>query len=293
MQRKIISGLNLALNTYLLKPHILFTTSRARSITMTSKTKFITSPFSVLTNHNNYYYHSKAFQTREHRTNNLMSDVAIKCRQPTLKLFKNNQQEVTPNQDSLKFIPGVPIMDEGGTAEFLSGNEASKSPLAKSLFRIEGVKGVFFGPDFITVSKDPDIPWQLMKPDLYANIMDFFSTGEPILLEAPPPSDTQINDDDSEVVQMIKELLDTRIRPSIQDDGGDLEYKGFENGIVKLKLKGACRSCDSSVVTLRNGIENMLMHYIPEITGVEQVLDEEELISQTEFEKLEQKLNNA
>ncbi|CAB4390245.1 HIRA-interacting protein 5 [Rhizophagus irregularis] len=200
------------------------------------------------------------------------------------------QTEITPNQDSLKFKPGVPVMTDGNTAEFLSGNSATISPLAKKLFQIEGVRGVFFGPDFITISKDQDTPWQLMKPDIYANIMDFFSSGQPILTEVQTPSDTKIKDDDPEIVQMIKELLDTRIRPAIQDDGGDIEYKGFDNGVVKLKLKGACRSCDSSIVTLRNGIENMLMHYIPEVTCVEQVLDEEESISQREFEKLEQKL---
>ncbi|CAG8641865.1 5738_t:CDS:2 [Funneliformis caledonium] len=200
------------------------------------------------------------------------------------------QTETTPNQDSLKFKPGVSVMPDGGTAEFLSGNSATTSPLAKKLFQIDGVRGVFFGPDFITISKDQDTPWQLMKPDIYADIMDFFSSGQPILTEAQPPSDTEIKDDDPEVVQMIKELLDTRIRPAIQEDGGDIEYRGFDNGIVKLKLKGACRSCDSSVITLRNGIENMLMHYIPEVTCVEQILDEEESVSQHEFERLERKL---
>ncbi|CAI2170914.1 7063_t:CDS:2 [Funneliformis geosporum] len=203
------------------------------------------------------------------------------------------QTETTPNQDSLKFKPGVSVMPDGGTVEFLSGNSATTSPLAKKLFQIDGVRGVFFGPDFITISKDQDTPWQLMKPDIYADIMDFFSSDQPILTEAQPPSDTEIKDDDPEVVQMIKELLDTRIRPAIQDDGGDIEYRGFDNGIVKLKLKGACRSCDSSVITLRNGIENMLMHYIPEVTCVEQILDEEESISQREFERLERKLEMA
>ncbi|CAG8545399.1 6622_t:CDS:2 [Ambispora gerdemannii] len=200
------------------------------------------------------------------------------------------QTQTTPNQDSLKFIPGVPVMPEGGTAEFLSGHSASTSPLAKKLFRIEGVRGVFFGPDFITISKDQDTPWQLMKPDVYANIMDFFATGQPVLTEGQPPSDTEIQEGDSEVVQMIKELLDTRIRPAIQDDGGDIEYRGFENGIVKLKLRGSCRTCDSSVVTLKNGIENMLMHYIPEVTAVQQIYDEMDQVAQLEFEKLEKKI---
>lgn len=152
------------------------------------------------------------------------------------------QTETTPNQDSLKFKPGISVMPDGGTAEFLSGNSATTSPLAKKLFQIDGVRGVFFGPDFITISKDQDTPWQLMKPDIYADIMDFFSSGQPILTEAQPPSDTEIKDDDPEVVQMIKELLDTRIRPAIQEDGGDIEYRGFDNGIVKLKLKGDRKS---------------------------------------------------
>ncbi|ORX84262.1 HIRA-interacting protein 5 [Basidiobolus meristosporus CBS 931.73] len=200
------------------------------------------------------------------------------------------QTEVTPNQDSLKFIPGVPVMGEQGTAEFLNFRDAMNSGLAKKLLNIEGVRSVFFGPDFITITKDTDTPWQLMKPDIYGSITDFVDSGEPILYDQNALSDTTILPDDSEAVQMIKELLDTRIRPSIQEDGGDIEYRGFDDGVVKLKLKGACRTCDSSVITLKNGIENMLMHYIPEVTAVEQVLDEEEKIAQQEFEKLEKKL---
>ncbi|KAG0230812.1 hypothetical protein BGW42_000677 [Actinomortierella wolfii] len=205
------------------------------------------------------------------------------------------QTETTPNQDSLKFIPGVAVMTDSSTAEFLDARNAMQSPLAKKLFQIEGVRGVFFGPDFVTITKDQDAVWQLMKPDIYSAIMDFFASGQPILLkegDANVPTDTMILEDDSETVQMIKELLDTRIRPSIQDDGGDIEYRGFEDGVVKLKLKGACRTCDSSTVTLKNGIENMLMHYIPEVTAVEQVFDPEEEIGQLEFAKLEQRLLN-
>ncbi|KAI7847595.1 scaffold protein Nfu/NifU N terminal-domain-containing protein [Circinella umbellata] len=201
------------------------------------------------------------------------------------------QTEPTPNNDSLKFIPGVPVMGQG-SAEFLDVRTAMKSPLAKTLFQIDGVGGVFFGPDFITVSKEPTSEWQLMKPDIYACIMDHFSSGQPIVFDADDlaASDTAIHEDDSEEVQMIKELLDTRIRPAIQEDGGDIEYCGFENGIVQLKLKGSCRGCDSAVITLKNGIENMLMHYIPEVEGVEQIIGEEEGIALQEFEKLEKKL---
>ncbi|GAB5587184.1 hypothetical protein Unana1_02084 [Umbelopsis nana] len=200
------------------------------------------------------------------------------------------QTEQTPNDDALKFIPGVPVM-ESGTAEFLDVRSSLQSPLAKQLFQIEGIKGVFYGPDFITIAKEAGAEWQLMKPDIYAAIMDHFASGQPLIKEgSTEPSDTTILPDDSEEVQMIKELLDTRIRPAIQEDGGDIEYCGFENGIVKLKLKGSCRGCDSSVVTLKNGIENMLMHYIPEVQSVEQVLDEYDAVSLKEFDRLEKNL---
>ncbi|KAI9311089.1 HIRA-interacting protein 5 [Dichotomocladium elegans] len=201
------------------------------------------------------------------------------------------QTEQTPNAESLKFIPGVPVLGKG-TAEFLDVRSSMKSPLAKQLFQIDGIVGVFFGPDFITISKDSVAEWQLLKPDIYAAIMDYFASGQPIMYDENDLAaiDTAIHPDDSEEVQMIKELLDTRIRPSIQEDGGDIEYCGFENGIVKLKLKGSCRGCDSAVVTLKNGIENMLMHYIPEVEGVEQVIDENEAVALQEFDKLEKKL---
>jgi Fe-S cluster biogenesis protein NfuA len=171
------------------------------------------------------------------------------------------QTEVSPNPNSLKFKPGKSVMGNSGTAEFTSMRESLSSPLAKKLFTIQGVKGVFFGPDFVTITKEEDTPWQLMKADIYAYMMDFFSTEQSVLYkqETAMPADTKILPEDSETVALIKELLDSRIRPTIQEDGGDIEYIGFENGIVKLKLRGACRTCDSSVVTLKNGIENMLM----------------------------------
>ncbi|KAI9366066.1 scaffold protein Nfu/NifU N terminal-domain-containing protein [Zopfochytrium polystomum] len=204
------------------------------------------------------------------------------------------QTDTTPNTDSLRFRPGVKVLDEGsGTVEFMNARDSMRSPLAKRLFQIDGVRSVMFGADFITITKQEDAVWQLMKPDVYASIMDFFGTGQPVLSEGADSgvaSDTMILPEDSETVAMIKELLDTRIRPTIQDDGGDIEYRGFENGVVKLKLKGSCRTCDSSVVTLKNGIENMLTHYIPEVESVEQVLDEEEEISNREFQKLEEEL---
>jgi Fe-S cluster biogenesis protein NfuA len=186
------------------------------------------------------------------------------------------QTETTPNEASLKFIPGVPVLPNGGGHEFLDLRSALPSPLATRLLTIEGVTSVFFGPDFVTCSKDDSITWALLKPEVFATLMEHFSSGAPIFKEGQESDgaeDTRILDTDSEVVGMIKELLETRVRPAIQEDGGDIEYKGFEEtaGIVKLKLKGSCRGCSSSSVTLKNGIERMLMHYVPEVKLVEQV----------------------
>ena len=202
------------------------------------------------------------------------------------------QTETTPNVDSIKFKPGKPVLGVNQTMEFLSAREAMKSPLAMNLFRIEGVSSVMYGNDFITITKQSDSPWQLLKPDIYGALMDHFSSNKPLLNEDIGARTTDILPEDDEVVAMIKELLETRIRPTIQEDGGDIDYMGFEEGIVKLKLQGACRTCDSSVITLKNGIENMLMHYVPEVKGVEQVLDEQEKESIKEFEKLEASLKN-
>ena len=225
------------------------------------------------------------------------------------------QTETTPNEDSLKFIPGVEVMGEG-TVEFTDTRSALKSPLAIRLMGIEGVTGVFYGPDFVTISKDSETSWSVIKPEVYAMLMEHFSSGQPLFRsdedrEAAGPQDTRILDTDSETVAMIKELLETRVRPAIMEDGGDIEYRGFtDDGIVQVKLKGSCRGCSSSTVTLKSGIERMLMHYIPEVKGVEQVrpsvsslestatrihpvpkiLDQEETIALNEFEKLESKL---
>ncbi|TFY75428.1 hypothetical protein EWM64_g8584 [Hericium alpestre] len=205
------------------------------------------------------------------------------------------QTESTPNDDSLKFIPGVPVM-ETGSAEFLDTRAALTSPLALRLMGIEGVKAVFYGPDFVTVSKSSEHPWAVVKPEVYSILMEFFSSGQPLFRseedrENAGPQDTRILDTDSDVVAMIKELLDTRVRPAIMEDGGDIEYKGFtDDGIVQLSLKGSCRGCSSSTVTLKTGIERMMMHYIPEVKGVEQILDKEEVVALDEFSKFEQKL---
>ncbi|GIL47058.1 hypothetical protein Vafri_3888 [Volvox africanus] len=195
------------------------------------------------------------------------------------------QTQPTPNPNSLMFVPGKPVM-ENGTLEFTSARDGMKSPLAKKLFSIDGITSVFFGSDFVTVTKRDAYTWPVLKPDIFAAIMDFYSSGEPLVsdAEALASSDTAIHPDDSEVVAMIKELLETRIRPAVQEDGGDIVFKGFEEdtGMVMVKLVGACSTCPSSTVTLKNGIENMLMHYIPEVKGViEAASDPEETTSQT------------
>lgn len=206
------------------------------------------------------------------------------------------QTESTPNDDSLKFIPGVDVMTDG-SAEFLDTRSALASPLALRLMGVDGVRAVFYGPDFVTVSKEPDVSWSVIKPEVYSLLMEHFSSGQPLFRsdedrDAAGPQDTRILDTDSDTVAMIKELLQTRVRPAIMEDGGDIEYCEFsDDGIVKLKLKGSCRGCSSSTVTLKTGIERMMMHYIPEVKGVEQVVDEEEKIALEEFQKLEKRLH--
>lgn len=192
------------------------------------------------------------------------------------------QSEKTPNENAIKFIPGVNILPESfKSVEYLNSKQAISSPLAKKLFAIDGVKYVFYGPDYITITKHPENEWSPLKPEIFSIIMEHISSGQPIFLPQKHDLDSNIKtqEDDSEVVSMIKELLETRIRPVIQEDGGDVEYKGYNNGKVLLKLKGACKTCNSSVMTLKNGIENMLMHYIPDVKGVEHVMDIEEEVS--------------
>ncbi|PWA99154.1 NFU domain protein 5 [Artemisia annua] len=189
------------------------------------------------------------------------------------------QTQSTPNPLSLMFYPGKPVM-EVGSADFPNARTAMNSPLAKALYGIDGVTRVFYGSDFVTVTKSEDATWDFLKPEIFAAIMDFYSSGKPLFLDSATSAsmDTAIHEDDSEIVAMIKELLETRIRPAVQDDGGDIEYIGFdpESGVVKLKMQGACSGCPSSSVTLKSGIENMLMHYVPEVKAVEQEFDEED-----------------
>lgn len=203
------------------------------------------------------------------------------------------QTTATPNDDALKFLPSQEILPESmGTLEYVSGRSAHASPLARKLFAVDGIRSVMFGHDFLTVEKENESSWGVLKPEIFSILTEHLSAGLPVVVEGTEAaSDTAASEDDDEVVSMIKELIDTRIRPAIQEDGGDIQYKGFtKDGIVQLKLQGACRSCESSGVTLRNGIESMLMHYVEEVQGVEQVLDENEQESLKVFERLEKKL---
>lgn len=214
---------------------------------------------------------------------------------PIRRLFIKT--EPTPNPNSLIFRPERAILPiDNRTVELTSPAQAARrSPLADELFKIGGVQSVLLAPAFLTVTKQAEVSWPQLNPQIYAAIMDFFTTGQPVLLpDESVAAKEESTDDPGTVVQMIKEILDTRIRPTVQDDGGDVEFRGFDEktGWVRLKLVGACRTCSSSAITLRNGIENMLMHYIPEVRGVEQVLDDEEQVAIKEFDKFEAELEH-
>jgi Fe-S cluster biogenesis protein NfuA len=177
------------------------------------------------------------------------------------------QTEQTPNPATLKFLPGRSVMD-AGTADFPSAETAAKSPLAERLYQVAGVTGIFFGSDFITVTKHVEKEWHLLKPAILGVIMEHFTAGRPIMLEAVAAA---VAGEDSEIVQTIKELLDTRVRPAVAQDGGDIIFRSFENGVVYLHMQGSCSGCPSSTATLKMGIENMLKHYVPEVTEVQAV----------------------
>jgi Fe-S cluster biogenesis protein NfuA len=180
------------------------------------------------------------------------------------------QTEQTPNPATLKFLPGRAVM-ESGTANFPErGIAAGRSPLAERLFELPEVAGVFLGADFITVTKTEDSDWRQLKPAVLAAIMEHFTAGRPVVLAAAE-GETATAEEDDEIVAQIKELLETRVRPAVAMDGGDITFEDFEDGIVYLHMQGACSGCPSSTATLKAGIENMLRHYIPEVLEVRAV----------------------
>ncbi|KAF2456938.1 hypothetical protein BDY21DRAFT_286965 [Lineolata rhizophorae] len=218
------------------------------------------------------------------------------------------QTEATPNEHALKFKPDQRILPENFASPFLeylspraTVTPPHPSPLAGQLLGVDGVTAVFYGPDYITITKDSSVPWAHVKPEVFSLITEAVTSGQPIVntvagkagddgQESAEQDSLAYDENDDEVVGAIKELLETRIRPAIQEDGGDIEFRGFHDGQVLLKLRGACRTCDSSTVTLRNGIESMLMHYVEEVKGVQQVMDQEEEVAMQEFAKFEEKL---
>lgn len=184
--------------------------------------------------------------------------------------------EATPNPESLKFIPGCTVLEKR-TLHFSNIEEAKSSPLALRLFAVQGVKMVYLGEDFVTVTKDESADWEALKPFIIEELLVHFTSHDPVLSEdsAVDMVEEFYDPKDEELVKQIKELLDTRIRPAVAQDGGDIIFRGYEEGVVYLGLRGACAGCPSSTATLKHGIENMLKHYVPEITEVQSVpLDE-------------------
>ena len=183
------------------------------------------------------------------------------------------QTEATPNPATLKFLPGQVVMDEG-TADFRQAETAAEqSPLAGKLFGIEGVSGVFFGYDFVTITKEDTLEWAHLKPAILAAIMEHFMAGHPVMAGVVSDIDEAefFDEGDEAIVTTIKELIDTRVRPAVAQDGGDITFRGFKEGTVFLHMKGACAGCPSSTATLKHGIQNLLQHFIPEVQQVEAV----------------------
>ena len=181
------------------------------------------------------------------------------------------QTEPTPNPATLKFLPGRAVLDHG-TLDMRDKTAAAQSPLAERLFEIAGVSGVFFGSDFISVTK-AESEWQQLKPAILGAIMEHFMSGAPVVRSAADGGTTPAEDEffapeDTETVATIKELIETRVRPAVANDGGDITFRGFKDGVVYLDMKGACSGCPSSTATLRHGIQNLLRHYVPDVVEV-------------------------
>jgi Fe-S cluster biogenesis protein NfuA len=181
------------------------------------------------------------------------------------------ETEATPNPATLKFLPGRDVAGAAGTADFPTAEAAERSPLAASLFALPGVSRVFLGGDFVTVSKSELADWQTLKPRVLGAVMEHFVAGRPVLLGEESAALEDVAPEDAEIVAQIKELLDTRVRPAVAGDGGDIVFRGYRDGIVSLHMQGSCSGCPSSSATLKHGIENMLRHYVPEVVAVEQV----------------------
>ena len=178
------------------------------------------------------------------------------------------QTETTPNPATLKFLPGQTVLDRG-TADFTESDAAAVSPLAARVFAVNGVTGVFLGSDFVTVTKADATQWDYIKPAILGAIMEHYQSGAPVMQgSVDVTGHAEHSGEDEAIVTQIKELLDTRVRPAVAQDGGDITFHGFDRGVVYLHMQGACAGCPSSTMTLKMGIENLLRHYIPEVTEV-------------------------
>lgn len=185
------------------------------------------------------------------------------------------QTESTPNPNTMKFLPGQDVLGTG-TAFFTDKENAAKSPLAAALFEINEVRAVFYGGDFITVTKGESASWEVLKPLILTTITEHYISGNPLIVTdtatvTKTAAASEYSDDEKEIVEQIKELIETRVRPAVAADGGDIVFHAFKDGIVQLELHGACSGCPSSSATLKQGIENMLKHYVPEVIAVEPV----------------------
>ena len=187
------------------------------------------------------------------------------------------ETETTPNPASLKFLPGRAVMGAGGTREFTSPEAAEASPLAQALFDSGEVTGVFFGSDFVTVTAGPGVAWSALKPTVLGVLLDHFVSQAPLFapgtaagISVPEDADEAFDDrpEDADIIAQINELIETRVRPAVAGDGGDIRYRGFKDGVVYLQMQGACSGCPSSTATLKHGIEGLLKHYVPEVTEV-------------------------
>lgn len=182
------------------------------------------------------------------------------------------QTESTPNPATLKFLPGQTVL-EAGTADFPTAEAGAKSPLAARIFAVTGVEGVFFGNDFVTVTKSDSVDWDHIKPAILGAVMEHYQSGQPVMDDGhmADSGHAEHTGENAEIVGQIKELLDSRVRPAVAQDGGDITFHGFDRGVVYLHMQGACAGCPSSTLTLKMGIENLLRHYIPEVTEVRPV----------------------
>ncbi|GAJ28495.1 NifU family protein [Acidomonas methanolica] len=182
------------------------------------------------------------------------------------------ETEDTPNPATLKFLPGRDVMGHRGTADFAEAEGVGeRSPLAGALFDLPGVSGVFLGADFVSVTKTGEVAWSDLKPQVLTALTAHFDSGRPVVENAAEVTEDEIAPGDEAVVAQIRELLDTRVRPAVAGDGGDIVFRGYRDGVVRLMMQGACSGCPSSRATLKHGVENMLRHYVPEVVAVEQV----------------------